>query len=441
MAETKNNIASELQNQLMEIPEQHEVVDTIEDIHPVQDSPKNILNILNDYCIQAILLKVDNILDFYNAAKVCTRFQKNAQTVCFPFKDILFEDVLKWTGDNEGKYPIPRQCAEDFFSIFGQFVKSIMYEQIDDTMNYMDFDEYSSEEESNSHMDHINRIPYKSEKIVEMNVFEDVDLIQNYCGKNLVKLDISAACECFCYLNSKFESLEELSLNSISATSANLFPKLKELNLSHLEVSNVNFIANKFPHLKKLWFLGVEQFNNKTFIEFQIHNPQLEELGIYNCEHLTSLVWQDIGKRLPNLVRLNVFHVEEIDKNMLDLCTLEKLRELTLIKFDWCDSLKPLFDLFVDKNLLIEKLSINNLDNEAAISLQKLKMIKNLTISETSNEIVIDIVKELPALEHLEITVSYYSTDQWIIDEILQHASKLTKFRLNGTEIRIDVNE
>lgn len=394
---------------------------------PAQDSPKHILNILNDYCIQVIFLKLGNILDFFNAAKVCTRFQMNAKTVCFPFKDILFDyEGLKWTDDNEGKYPISTQCVEEFFSIFGQFIKSIKYvHRWDDPL---DFGEYFFDD---------------STEIVEMNIHDDVDLIQNYCRNNLVKLDITAACYCSYYLNSKFESLEELVLSSASVTSGDLFPKLKTLYLDSLESSNMDWIENEFPYLKKLCMCGVDQLTDTNLIKFQTHNPQLEELTIYNRkDHLTTLIWQDIGKRLPNLVSLNVYQIEKIDKNILDLCTLQKLRKLTLKKFNWChDSFKPLFDLFVDKNLLIERLSISSIDIEAAMSLKKLKTIKDLTISETSEEIVIDIVKELPALEHFKISCDEYFGRPTTVDEILQHARKLTKFYINGREIKIDVNE
>lgn len=409
----------ELQDQPMEFPEQ--------DIPPAQDSPKHILNILSDYCIQVILSKLDNILDFYNAAKVCTRFQMNAKSVCFPFKDILFDcEGLKWTDDNEEKYPIPTQCVEEFFSIFGQVIKSIDYVQRWDDPYF--FGEYNWDE---------------SEEIVEMNIYDDVNLIQKYCRNNLVKLSIAAACYFFGYLDSKFESIEVLNLSSASIASGDLFPKLKILCLSGLDTTGMDWIGNEFPHLKKLFISGVNQLNDTIFIKFQTLNPQLEELTMYNptCEFLTSLIWQDIGERLPNLVSLDVYPIK-IDKNILDLCKLQKLRELSLDKFYWCnDSFKPLFDLFVDNNLLIEKLSINGIDIEAAMSLKKLKTIKDLTISRTSNEIIIDIVKELPALEQLKISCDQSFGRTPFVDEILQQSRKLTKFCVNGMEIEIDINE
>lgn len=52
---------------------------------PPQDSPKHILNALNDKCIQQIFsyLISGGILDFFSAAEVCKKFQENAKA-CFP---------------------------------------------------------------------------------------------------------------------------------------------------------------------------------------------------------------------------------------------------------------------------------------------------------------------------------------------------------------------
>lgn len=76
------------------------------------------------------------------------------------------------------------------------------------------------------------------------------------------------------------------------------------------------------------------------------------------------------------------------------------------------------------------------------MSLQKLKMIKDLTIkNHTPAEIIIDIAKELPNLEYLEISSVFALGVSWIIDVIIRYAKKLTKFYFNGKEIKINVNE
>lgn len=59
------------------------------DTPPAQDSPKNILNILNNDCLQAIFRKVDNMRDIYSVAHVCVRFQQNA-IECSTFREVEF---------------------------------------------------------------------------------------------------------------------------------------------------------------------------------------------------------------------------------------------------------------------------------------------------------------------------------------------------------------
>lgn len=63
---------------------------------PAQDSPKHILNALNDYCIQIILRKLTNPSDFVRAAETCYRFQANALE-CFPcdFGKLTFQLRMK----------------------------------------------------------------------------------------------------------------------------------------------------------------------------------------------------------------------------------------------------------------------------------------------------------------------------------------------------------
>lgn len=103
---------------------------------PDQDSPKHILNILNDDCLQEIFRRLKQMRDFLSAAKVCTRFQENA-IECFPstFKSLRIDDA------NDAPTSLPLEYLSDFLSIFGHFIQKIEWswtqdrEHDDDILN------------------------------------------------------------------------------------------------------------------------------------------------------------------------------------------------------------------------------------------------------------------------------------------------------------------
>lgn len=95
-------------------------------VPPAQDSPKNIINILDDDCLQAVLLKLEDVYDFFRAAEVCTRFQNNAKQ-CFPFKSILFTHELGL--DRWKSYDVVlHDDADKLLSLFGAKIQSIKCE-------------------------------------------------------------------------------------------------------------------------------------------------------------------------------------------------------------------------------------------------------------------------------------------------------------------------
>lgn len=409
MTEARSDIASDQRGHLNEISKQHGVIEEIiEDIPPAQESPKHILNILCDDCIQAVLLKLDNIVDFFNAALVCTRFQENAQ-MCFPYKVIDYDPFDYYRFSKCNIYGISFRYADIFFNLFGRFVRSI----------------------------------YFGEGLQHSIVHEYLNLCQKYCGKTLTKLKINGnRCDNKCeYLKLKFEALEDLHLSYTSPLSANQFPKLKILNISKIPSEvNVNWIAN-IKNLKKIKFDAVKSLTNDIFTAFQNNNPQLEEISIDMGKNLTPVVWQDIGNRLPNIVSLSL-SVSQMHTHFFDLCNLQRLREFTL-RFSNCrDSLKPFIHLFVENNLPIEKLNFDGeIDIETAESIAKLKLIKILTICHTPDEIVIDIAKKLPALECLNVFRTTKNDSLWMFKKILQNCKNLKKFHFIQPRIKIDLSE
>lgn len=86
---------------------------------PAQDSPKHILNALNDDCIQEILRKLANATDFLSAAETCQQFQNNALQ-CYPPE---FEN-LPFSSENKSNN-LPMGLASNYLQIFGHLISEL----------------------------------------------------------------------------------------------------------------------------------------------------------------------------------------------------------------------------------------------------------------------------------------------------------------------------
>lgn len=95
---------------------------------PAQDSPKNILNALNDDCLCHIFDKISHLADIHSISNVCKRFNTIAQIV-FPtkissrwinFDDMVFDDGTPFHHISLDEY-------EGFLSTFGSSIKSLKF--------------------------------------------------------------------------------------------------------------------------------------------------------------------------------------------------------------------------------------------------------------------------------------------------------------------------
>lgn len=91
------------------------------DSPPAQDSPKNILNALNNYCLQKIFRRLESPEDLLNIARTCTRFQENAKSG-FGFGMISIGDY--WFERERGAY-LPMKHVIGFLSNFGHLIKEL----------------------------------------------------------------------------------------------------------------------------------------------------------------------------------------------------------------------------------------------------------------------------------------------------------------------------
>lgn len=85
---------------------------------PAHDSPNNILNTLNDFCIQEILRRLESV-DFFNASMTCKRLHENAK-MCFliVFQPDTFIRIEKPTKVDDVQY---------ILNMFGHSIKKLRW--------------------------------------------------------------------------------------------------------------------------------------------------------------------------------------------------------------------------------------------------------------------------------------------------------------------------
>lgn len=89
---------------------------------PSQDSPKHILNSLNDDCIQAIFCRLENVQDFLSAAETCIRFQENAKlTFHKKYKKIEINDS-DFAVKKTFRHIVTSDRVKSLLSIFGHSI-------------------------------------------------------------------------------------------------------------------------------------------------------------------------------------------------------------------------------------------------------------------------------------------------------------------------------
>lgn len=361
-------------------------------VPPAQDSPHNIVNILNDDCIQKILLELNNFRDFWSASQVCKRFEENAK-LCFPFRKIIFStgNFLKggvqyiFTSRKDNQPVLILDLAKIVLSKFGSRVRSI-----ECVINPA-----------------INR---------ESSYQLLFDSISYYCGRTLVELQINYTTPKEFYilnLQSPFFALKNLKLIHTSFLNFNvafMLPQLECLELIVKSAEPVEWFENQwfgiqFPKLKHVEFI-LNKCNYNLLVEFQRRHPQVQRLKVYGCENTT--VWENIGTRMPNIVHLALDH-ECIGSNIIHISELRHLRKLHIqsryiyfYKMDiYVSSIKLLFASFIANGQPIEGLQISHVDVELSRMIKQLRTINSLHISKTPSNLVIDIVKNLPNLEYV----------------------------------------
>lgn len=388
---------------------------------PAQDSPKHILNVLNDKCIQAIFSQlISNLHDFLNASLVCTRFQENAEifysdsgneklSISFPY----------WPSPHPGCLYFDR--AHSFLHLFGPYIESIF-------LNYSRDEKYYHDEN------------YTNDRKTIDDAFNS---IADYCGDTLTELTAHVG---YINLNTKyqFNALKRLSLATGFVYDLANFPELKLLEVRCSKVMRPDQFARAFPKLERVTFSAADGLNDDAFIAFQTHNPQLKEFWLHCPDPnlpITSAIGRGIADRMPNLTLFTLIcNKEESSMNNLttDIVSLGELKKLRKLRIQ-CKrtkfSAKILIDSFAENNVPIESLQMDGADSDFVESLPKLQQLRELNLRNIPEEMVIECVDKLHELQELDLRGEICIDGvRWI----LERQPKLKKFIVTVKEMTID---
>lgn len=356
----------------------YDEVDRINDIGlllqppPAQDSPKHILSLLNNHCLCKIFEEFDHLADFDSIARVCIRFNEVAKLV-FPPKIrsrwINFDDFV--FDDGHLHDSITSAQIENFLYNFGSSIESLSIR------------------------------PFYFEKIPNT--------------MNLVLKMIHKHCRNICNLNIEISNEQ----NEISNEIRLIFSKLKILHVKFhtplpdhdflsacTEIEELKVHSNRnqfqmpeisFPKLRK--FETIFALTNSRFLEL---NLQIEELHIHR---------DNFDRRSRERV------LQFVTRNMLNL----KNATLNVRIFDDID--------FLSNPTLNVKVFCDDRINQI-FHLQNITQI-DITVFESFESRLIDVAKNLPNLEKIEIHCNS-SVSIATIKQVLQHANKVSEFNLCG---------
>ncbi|XP_055305178.1 uncharacterized protein LOC129569940 isoform X2 [Sitodiplosis mosellana] len=394
-----------------------ETMDDSKLIPPAQDSPKHILNVLNDKCIQEIFNQlISNLEDFLSASEVCKRFQENA-TVCYSESS---EKRITITSHQSSSLPpgsVSFDRAYGFLKAFGQSLQSIYLVSIRDEKYIFD-ENYTADQKP---------------------IDDTLNMIADFCGRNLTKLSTHTGYIDF-NTRSQFKVLERLSIATGLVYNLATFPELKLLEVRSCKIKHANLFARTFPKLKKAVFCSIEGSSDDAFIRFQTHNPQLKKLWLtclYPNVCITSLIVRDIGNRTPDLTDLTLicnkdqFLMNNLAADIMHLSGLQKLQNLRIECKRAPFSAKLLIDSFAENNVPIENLQIHGAYPDFVESLPRLQQLKKLNLLNVPE----NMVGQLHGLQELfiegEVTIAG-------VKQILERHRNLNKLIVTAQRMMID---
>ena len=386
-------------------------------VPPAQDSPKHILNALNDDCIQSVFRQLDNLRDFLSAAETCIRFQENAKlTFRTQYKTIEVDEFSKKENMSSNSVTVDR--LQSLFSIFGPLIVEFHFEGIinDDILN----------------------------------------MIADYCGKTLQIFKITSSNVVDFNTRSSFKALTELRVINANIQNFKYKSQLRILTIDR-NVSDFDWFIQPFPLLETLKLVAVCHLRLDQAIEFLKLNPQLKSLYIRSCRHITPHIYGSIVDHAPKIEKLflSVYKSTSTADSIESILNVSKLRNLRFLGIFYSQVEVPvgrLIDSLVENNVPVEVLGILNCDTDlipqtSNLNIAQMKQLKKLGITQMSDETLVNYVKHLPQLEEMICAkqLSFLDITQKItvagIKRALQCGEHLTVLSVDTKDLIIDLDD
>lgn len=365
---------------------------------PAQDSPRHILNMLNDHCIQEIIRRLDRLEDFLSVAETCTRFQSNAQN-CFKLK---FKKIIIGGNVNTVKnLPTPR--IQSGLSIFGHLIEQLFWLA---TKNPA-----------------IDKESFKS--------------IGHFCGKTLNHITIGNY-NGMLRKRLRFTALQSMSLHEASARNCEFHSQLKSLIMHHRGSIPIQLRIREFPNLQHLSLRGIKSLTNVRLSKFLSLNQQLTKLEIDKCAHLTPPIFEDVGKYLSNLEHFKFIDPLRVlwEDELVPLCRLRALRRLQLTTLSiGC------IHILAENNVPIDSLSFYWPSFENLLkNMPKLPKLKKLQVQLlVTADSLIRLLQAQPTVEELNVPHFEHIT-MHIIETAFIYGSNLTKLLFCTYKLDVALN-
>lgn len=387
-------------------------------VAPDPESPSNILNALNDDCLETVFQYLNEI-NLINAAEVCKRFKKHAeQAFAKKFQDLQI--VLPG-----GFKPSELNC------LLKNFGTKIRLLRADAQLSEWEWDCYL------------------------FNPDDFLCTVSEHCTaiKNLDLSYFQIKAEMAEKLRPLFTKLESLRLQGCdlkdSAESLiSVCLDLKMLNLSQCNIGNGKCIKQKFKKLEEVHLNSISADPNAIINFFKL-NPTMKKLSVQKTRVGQFRLVQAVNASLPNLKELTMYEwTDDSDDFVNDFPVLDQLTSLKILRLNFhAVQMKILMENFAANNIPIEDLTIFCCQSTIAVidSISELTKIKRLTLKYINGNFTdgsfIQLVKALPELQELYLHGIQFGLTTNGIKKILLHATKLTYLHLMTHSIVINLDD
>ncbi|XP_031630567.1 uncharacterized protein LOC116345395 [Contarinia nasturtii] len=378
-----------------------------------KNSPKNILNSLNNDCIYDIFSKLTNGDDFLNLAQVCTRFQDCAKEF---FRQHHRYVQMKAKKDHQptNKTVWCPERAEEMFRIFGHLIESINL--------------WCTDDQSRSHQ-----------------IFQ---LIARFCDKSLKNIHIAhfdpLIIEC-----AQLPALQEISFFEAAPQNLTFNLPLKTVRISCMRDKNTcTWFLREFPGIEQADLFLLPLLTDDMFTEFLSQNQKLTNLSVNHCSKLTPSMLKTLCRYVPNLERLcfslHIFSRKYADENPMVttqeelLAPLKDLRRLKELNMQHCETLsfEKLIKFFVKHDLSIEDLTFTPPSPYIVTEwIPTLTTLKHVTFTRNIDiESLISVMKTQTSLETIYFDWDYH--DQFKLVTSKYHMTKIIETLTYGKNLK-----